>query len=407
MFLLGTLVIAGCATKSGPYGRSDQPVELSRPAAPGRAATGRVAILLPLSGPLATIGTPMLQAAQLALPPGGSPVLSVRDTGGSPEGAAAAVRAAIADGSDLILGPLTAGETAAVAPIARDARLPVLAFTNAAARAEPGVWILGITPGQQVRRLVAAAQAQGRSSFAALLPQTEFGNSMADALREATAEAGLAAPTIQFYASGTAAINAAARELSGYAGRRGPIDAQIRAARAEGTPEGRRRAAELGRSHIPPAPFNALLLADMRDNLELIAAVLPYYDIDPPTVQVMGPNLWAAASSGAGALPGAWYAAPDTASRASLEDAYSARFGAPPPAPADLAFDAASIARVMAARGYSEAALTQRGGFAGVDGWLVLLPNGTVRRGLAVYRIERGGPAMIEPAPASPELPGS
>ncbi len=420
-FLLGTLALAGCGMpQSGPYGRVGQSQSLlpTGPSA-GTSATApqfspaarnasRVAILLPLSGSMANVGQPMLQAAQLALPPAGAPALSVKDTGGTAEGAVAAAQAAIAEGAGMILGPLTSAETAAVAPIATQAGVPVLAFTNAGSLAQPGVWTLGITPAQQVRRMVAAAQAQGKTEFAALLPESDFGRSMGDALLEACASAGLNTPTIRYHGSATGSINSAAREVSGYGSRRGPIDAQIKAARAEGTPEGRRRAADLARSRIPPAPFNALLLADVRDNLQLIAAVLPYYDIDPPGVQIMGPALWAASSSGSGAMQGAWFAAPDNAARAPLEELYSAKYGASPPPLADLAFDAASIARVLAGQGgYSIPALTQQAGFAGADGWMVLMPDGKVRRGLAVYRIERGGPAMVEPAPASAAIPGS
>ena len=40
------------------------------------------------------------------------------------------------------------------------------------------------------------AQAQGKTEFAALLPETDFGRSMGDALVEACASAGLSAPTI-------------------------------------------------------------------------------------------------------------------------------------------------------------------------------------------------------------------
>ena len=61
----------------------------------------------------------MLHAAQLALDGPGAPPLDVKDTGGTPEGAAAAAQSAIAEGAGLILGPLTSPETAAVAPVAR------------------------------------------------------------------------------------------------------------------------------------------------------------------------------------------------------------------------------------------------------------------------------------------------
>ena len=67
-------------------------------ATPARLAapTGqRVAILLPLSGPRAEIGQSMLHAAQLAFDGPGAGSLDARDTGGTPEGAAAAARSAI------------------------------------------------------------------------------------------------------------------------------------------------------------------------------------------------------------------------------------------------------------------------------------------------------------------------
>jgi len=187
------LALAGCGGGSGgtynqpyPYGSpmaltpSPSPYQTG-PAAP-TAGANRVAILLPLSGPHADQGQPMLHAAQLALDAPGAPALIVKDTGGTPPGAAAAAQAALADGAGLILGPLTSGETAAVAPVARAANVAVLAFTNDPAQIQPGVWPLGITPGEQVRRLVTAVQAEGKTRIAAMLPDNAFGRVMADAL---------------------------------------------------------------------------------------------------------------------------------------------------------------------------------------------------------------------------------
>jgi branched-chain amino acid transport system substrate-binding protein len=408
VLLAGTVALNACAGGYAPGGYGGPvPLAAGQPGGPPIAGpTGqRVAILLPLSGARADIGQSMLHAAQLALD---APALDAKDTGGTPDGAAAAARAAIADGAGLILGPLTAQETAAVAPIARQAGVAVLAFTNDPSQAQPGVWTLGITPGQQVRRLVAAAQGQGKTQIAALLPDNDFGHAMGQALMQATTSAGLPSPNVRFYSRGMAAINAATRDLSGYASRRGPIDAQMRAARAEGTPEGRRRAQELAKSAIAPPSFNALLLADTGEALAEIAAVLPYYDVDRSAVKIMGPALWASSSSGSGQFTGAWYAAPDPAARGGFEQAYTAKFGSAPSPLADLAYDAASIARVLGGRGgFSVGALTQPSGFVGVDGWLALLPDGQVRRALAVFDIERGGPQMVEPAPQSGNVPGA
>jgi len=285
----------------------------------------------------------------------------------------------------------------------------VLAFTNDSAQAQPGVWTLGLTPAQQVRRLAGALLAQGKTRFAAVLPPGDFGSAMGTALTQVLAAASAPSPDIRVHDGGNANIAATMRDISGYGSRRGPIDAQIKAARAEHTAAGRKKAAELSRQAIPPAPFDALLLADTGDKLAWAATFLGYYDIDPPGVRVLGPALWANPAARGGAdLSGAWYAAPDPAARVTFDQSYQAKYGGPAPGLADFAYDAAAIARVLAAApgGYSVASLCRPDGFAGVDGVLALQPDGTVRRGLAVFEIQRGGPTIVDPAPSDLAAPG-
>jgi branched-chain amino acid transport system substrate-binding protein len=410
VLLLATLAVAGCVDdyydgpRPGYQPRPGGGIPLSgRLPASGfverQHSPNRVAILLPLSGGYAEIGQAMLRAAQLAIPGGSTLALDARDTGGTPQGAARAAQEAIAAGAGLILGPLTSPETAAVAPVAREAGVAVLAFTNDSSQAQPGVWTMGVTPGQQVMRLMVAAQAQNKGRAAALLPDTDLGHRFGDALQRAASTLNLPAPNVVYHAPGMKEINSAMRQVSEYGSRRGPIEAQIKTHRAEGTAEGRRHAQALARAHIPAPSYGTLLMADTGDALPIIESLLPYYDIDG--VQVMGPVQWASSDSGSSHMRGAWYAAPDPESRAGLSQDYSGKYGGPPPAIADLAYDAASIARMLSGEGgFSVAALTRPGGFAGVDGRLMLLPNGEVNRGLAVFRIERGGSSMVEPAPA-------
>jgi branched-chain amino acid transport system substrate-binding protein len=413
-FLLLFLVLSACSTSSsGFYGY--QPgaggPSLLGPNAPApQVPPGSriaVAILTPMTGSRADIGQALVQAAQLALQQDNSPSLDVLDTTGTPQGAAAAAQTAIAHGDGMILGPLTSGETAAVTPIAKRANVPVLAFTNDGARAQPGIWPLGVTPGEQVRRLVAAGQVQGKTRFAALLPGNDFGHAMAAALTEATTAADLPVPRIQFHGQGMQSLTAATREVTDYAHRRGPIAAKIKADRESGTPEARREAQELAKAPIPPPPFDALLLADTGDTLLAIPDLLSYYDVDRSGAQFMGPSLWADPATGSLAVAGAWYAAPDPNARSAFVQSYSAKYGVPPPSIADLAFDAASVARVSAPqRGSTQNMLTQQGGFIGADGWFSLQPDGKVQRGLAVFKIERGGNEVVDPAPQSAGSPG-
>jgi hypothetical protein len=419
VLLAGTLALAACGEvfperPSGLLpGGGVAPESLLPPQGQGvpsplAPAAAGVALLAPLTGPNADRGQALVNAAQLALASPGSPPLDVRDTAGTPQGAAAAAQAALAAGARLIIGPLTAPETAAVALIALRAGVPVLAFTNDPTQAQPGVWTLGITPVQQVRRMVGAAVSHGKQHFAATLPSNPFGQVMATALTQAVAAAGAAPPDVRFYETTNAGISGTVRDLSAYASRRGPLEQKRREALAKHTPEGRAEAAQISREPIPPPPFDALLIAETGERLAWLTSFLSYYDIDASDVQLMGPALWAdpAARTGSG-LSGAWYAAPDPSARLGFEQAYIAKFGAPPPGLADFAFDAAAIGRVLSQEGnFSVASLCRPEGFAGVDGLLVLQSDGAVRRGLALFQIAAGGPTIVEPAPTTASAPG-
>ncbi len=125
-------------------------------------------------------------------------------------------------------------------------------------------------------------------------------------------------------------------------------------------------------------------------------------------MRLLGPALWSSpAGRGGAGLSGAWYAAPDPAVRAGFDQDYTAKYGSPAPGLADFAFDAAAIGRVLAqGGGYSMASLCRPQGFAGVDGVVALQPDGTVRRGLAVFEIQHGGTTVVEAAPTSLTAPG-
>lgn len=363
-------------------------------------------LLVPLSGPLAPVGQALENAAKLAFPPGSSPALDVRDTGGTPAGAVSAAQAGLAAGDEIILGPLTGGETQAVAPIAKQAGVNVLAFTNDSTASAPGIWALGITPAQQVQRVVQAAADAGHTQLAGLLPDTGFGHSLAQALQQEAATLSEPAPQIVYYDQGFSSVNQAVEQISDWGDRGQALMSQIKAAQALNTAAGKEKAQELRRQQVAPPSFNALFIGATDGNtLAELANFLPYYDVSAPQVQFMGPALWAplaSAMASQSALLGAMYAAPDPAAATGFQAKYSTAYGSSPPAIADIAFDAAALAKLAAsAGGYTTQVLTAPSGFTGTDGLLVLQPDGTVKRGLAVFSITPGQPTITSPAPTS------
>lgn len=338
---------------------------------PAGAGTVRVALLLPLSGSSGALGRAMLDAAQMALFEVGDERLQLlpRDTRGTPQTAAAAATAALAAGARLIIGPLLAGEVAAVKPVAQAANVPMLAFSTATQLAGDGTYLMGFLPRQEIERVAAFAHSRGLGRFAVLAPRNPYGEVAAEAMRGAVQREGAALTQVEYYEPRVASQGPAIRRLAAAA-----------------------------------AGFDALLLPEGGAALKSLAPLLPYYNIDPDKVKLLGTGLWDEPGIGTEpALQGGWYAAPAPQARLDFDKRFQDLYGRPPPRLATLAYDATALAAVLAhgpnGADFSPAALTNPSGFSGIDGIFRLRPDGLAQRGLAVLEVRRRGSAVIDPAP--------
>ncbi|MFC0407480.1 penicillin-binding protein activator [Roseomonas elaeocarpi] len=398
--LLGALLALGACAAQPQYGTASPyapgPGALA-PAAPEIPRT-RVALLLPLSGANAPLGQSMLNAATLALFEQSGPTVEFvpHDTFGSPGGASQAARAALDEGARVIVGPLTAGEASGAGAVARAANVPMLAFSNDAAVGGRGVWTLGVTPAQQVRRLVAAAATAGVRRIGLAAPSGAFAQQLGAALRSASQEAGLLAPLIVTYPSGALPAMAA----KDFATRvNGPAPDPAAAAVPGATP--------VGAAADPDRGIGMLILGEGGARARQFAAALPEAGLTIPPLRLAGTALWAQDSSLAGepALAGAIFPGPDNIAHAQFEDRYRQAFGETPPRLAAVAYDAATIA-ARAVRGGPGAPAQMPVGdvVLGADGGLRLLPDGQTQRALAVYALQPGTePRLVEPA----SIPGA
>jgi branched-chain amino acid transport system substrate-binding protein len=360
------------------------------PAPPGPpAATGpaKVALLVPLSGANAELGQAILDAAQLALfESGGDRIALVpRDTGGNAGGAANAARSVIGEGVQLILGPLLAPEVEAVKPLARDARLNLIAFSTVTNLAGGNVFLMGFLPRQEVARAVGYARQQGLNRFAALAPNSPYGHLMTDALREVLSVSGGTVTKIEFY------------------DQRGDTSAAVLRLMPGGGSEGAATPAPVG---YPPPAFEALLLPEGGSKLKQIARQVRTAAGDGSSVRLLGSGLWDVPDIGSEpALLGGWFASSPPEARHDLERRYNATYGRNPPRLASLGYDSAALAAVLA-RGeagepFSQQAILNPSGFTGVDGLFRFTPNGLVQRGLAVLEVVPQGSIVVSPAPRS------
>jgi ABC-type branched-subunit amino acid transport system substrate-binding protein len=328
----------------------------------------------------------MLDAAQLALfeAPDDRLTLVPRDTGGNAEGAAKAARAVIADGARLILGPLLAAEVEAVKPLARDARLNVIAFSTVTDLAGGNTFLMGFLPRQEVVREVGQARERGLARFAAVAPNSPYGHLMADALRDVASASGATVTRVEFYDPRANDTAPAVRRLM----------------------PGGRASADSDAGAVAAPTFDALLLPEGGATLKQLARQVKEAESNTKPVQLLGSGLWDVPDLGSEpALIGGWFAAAPPEARRVFEQHFRAVYGHDPPRLASLGYDAAALAAVLAhgtgGERFSQQAILNSSGFTGVDGLFRFAPSGLVQRGLAVLQVAPQGEVVISPAPRS------
>ncbi len=328
----------------------------------------RVALLVPMSGANGAVGQSIANATTMALLDTNADNLRITtyDTAG---GAREAAKRAVVDGNKLILGPLMADDVAQVLAEARPANVPLIAFSNDTSVAGPDVFVMGQAPEQSVERTVAFAKGRGATRFAAIVPDGEYGQRAAAALRTAVLDNGGTVAGVETFARGNTSIVSAASRLAARGG------------------------------------YDAVLVADGARLAAQAAGVLRPRGTG--TVQILGTELWSGESevTRTAALRGAWFSAISDGRFKRFSDTYKARFGAQPYRVSTLGYDGVLLALRVArdwrpGRTFPAARLRDEGGFLGLDGAFRFRRTGVVERAMEVREVRDGQVVIVDPAPA-------
>ncbi len=339
----------------------------------------RVALLLPFTNPspeTRALAYAMQRAAEMALFDSGNRdlLLMPRDDGGSPERAVQSARQAINDGAEIILGPLFAQSAIAVGPIARAEGVPVIAFSSDRNAGGNGVFLLSFQPESEVERIVSYAARSGHSAFAAMVPQTAYGDKVADQFLATVSREGGAVTAIERFA---------------------PLPGMV------GPPADR----------VAASFPDAILLAEGGVMLQTLGPALALRGASSPAVRFLGTGLWDdPAVAREPMLQAGWFAAPSPNAWQDFSARYRRTYGDAPPRLASLSYDAVSLVSVLSNgipyQRFTDAALTDPNGFAGVDGIFRFRIDGGADRGLAVLQVGQDGFNIVDPAPLSFIAPG-
>lgn len=382
--LLGAVLVAGCsanlpgqtATLTNLADTATQKPNSTLPAKPVK-----IAVLLPLAGldQSAAIAKSMKQAAEMALfeKNAANVQLVVKDDGGTQSGAQAAATHAVAEGADVIVGPLLSRAVPGAALVARQANIPVLALSNDTRVAGNGVYLMSFLIDQEVDRVISFAVSRGKRQIAALIPETQYGQLAESAFRNAMAQHGGVVRVIERYPARANAMLKPAQRI----------------------------AAALKQANTAGLPIDAVFVPGGQDTLPNLAPILTYAGLTSANTQLLGTGGWDMPNNGRfAALAGGWYAGPDPSAWANFSERFTRTFGHQPPRIASLAYDAVGYAMSLATDSgnsapFSAGNVTRLNGYVGIDGLVRLTPSGLPERSLAVLEVQKFGPTIADPAP--------
>ena len=361
---LSAMALAACQPSTGPSApRSDSvAVALLVPSGSGQASDQLLARSIE-------------NAARLAITDLGEVKIDLRvyPTAGQAAQASAAAAQAVAEGAQVILGPVFAEEANAAGVAVAAAGVNVLSFSNNPAIAGGNVFVLGPTFDNTARRLATYAVRSGKSKVMIIHD------------RNAQGEAGRAA--IQ---NGVAAAGGSVVATGGYEFSQNGIVQAIPALAAQAKSSGAQA---------------VFLTADTAGALPLVSQLLSENGVNPTVTQYIGLTRWdiPAATLSLPGVQGGIFAMPDPSLFAQYQSRYMAAFGEQPHPVSAIAYDGIAAIGALAkqGRGMDRAALTQGAGYVGVNGIFRLLPDGTNERGLAIARIQNAAITVVEPAPRS------
>ena len=381
---MAALQLNGCATDS----KAPPPVEeklIASTAEPANSPYANIAFLLPLSGDHSEIGTALKDAASLALTVTDNVELSVYDTGNTDEQAVKAAREALARKPILVFGPLFAHTTELIAPLAKEARIPLISLSNNRNIAGSGVVSFGFQPGEQMEAVINFAGSRGISEYFLLLPANDFGRLLEPAIRRQIQAMGGIVVKAEHYTNQPDSQELAAKNIHNSILSYSARDSADTLARGIVIIEGGYALANLlGSLETATLPANSFRLLGSGQ-----------WD-DPATISIPG-------------VSGAWFASASLHRHQAFVRMFTEHYNYQPPWIASLSFDAIGLAQVVAQqlktapdpKPFVSEILLQQQGFSGIDGIFRINNQGYTERGLAIIEIEKepAGFKEIQPAP--------
>lgn len=369
----------------------------------------KVAMLLPLTGKSSVYGIGLKNAAMMAIEDANNKnlVLYFYDTKSSVKGAIEAVREAIEDNVNLILGPLMSEEVSVISSKAIDKHIPVISFSTSPSVLKKGVYTLGLLGDEQVNRVISYAASKQRKRIVVIAPDTMSGlNTAKSAVRNAH-KYGTEVVKLAFYPADTLDFAPLVKEITNYEERSAEITKrkkELEILATNGDEQAQKELKQIKNVYTTgEVDFDAVLIAETSSRLKSAAVMFGYYDIYYPDILFLGTSVWENTNlSKETTLYHGVYPVMSRVHNNYFTKKYERLFGQLPNQLYSFAYDGVLLASALSEKPQENiyANIIDSNGYVGINGAFRILENGTNEHSLDIVEVTSKGPKVVDKAPA-------
>lgn len=378
----------------------------------GTDSTESVAVLLPTSGPNASIGKsirPAIEAAAMQFASPGTRI-DFYDTGTGD--VTNVIRSAIASNPGIIIGPVFA-QNAKILREIKPSDMPALSFTSDISAVGDGVFSVSLVPTNTIEATIQEMRARGDSQFIIIAPDNTSGRTMAGAAKSMTGTYNIRNTGVFYYNEhDTESIKSAAMAATMYTARNA---ANTRAKEILSDILNKEKLSAAERANIArqleninrtdtlgKLPYDSILFLGTGDDTKSLVSFMRYYGLGTRDAGFYGTPLWEDGDIASDvAMTGAVFATlPEIPTE--FSGIYENATGTAPSRMAAIGYDTAILAfGAVRAKDAAASYLMNPSGYIGINGLFRLRPSGSNERALQIMRINGDGTTTTVKKPAA------
>ena len=345
----------------------------------------KVGVMLPLSGEHSEIGNLILNAIEMAIFQTDESKLElyIKDTEANPDKAEIMLSELIDEGVKVIIGPLFSKSLAAIQSKVTTNNINVFALTNNINFRNKSVWIFGVDPQAQTKKVLRYALEKGSKNITALLPQNAYGLLLFDTIKSFTQANLMKIKKIEFYSFSVESQRKTAQKISeGFEQYKLYLD-KIN--------EKENQEEETNEILFMEKPFDSVFIAAAGQNLTVLSSQLQYNNVDPEIVQYLGISSWEDSSIlSEPALEGGVFVTTSEMYQKKIKLIYKNSFNKEMPKIAMIAYDIVALLGSLNNLGsnFNIHDLVNDEGYIGLRGLFRLKKNGVVERAFQLKKIK-------------------